>query len=75
MFVTPIHILSFLKILCTGPTNWVGMIMLTSLPFCYNYTQKLPLLFIRVTVDDLLSIMFFFIGGAIMENTGAICHL
>jgi len=46
--------------------------MLASPTFCNNYSR----LFIRVTVHDLSSIMFFFlIGGAIMENTGAICHL
>lgn len=73
--VTPVHILSFLKILCSELTNWVGMFMFASPPFCINYAQKLPLLFIRVTVHDLSSIYFFSVGGAIVENTGAICHL
>ena len=59
--VTPVHILSFLKILCSELTNWVGMFMFASPPFCINYAQKLPLLFIRVTVHDLSSIYFFFL--------------
>ena len=60
MSVTPIHILSLLKIVCIGLTNWVGMLMLTSPPFCNTYAQKLPLLFIRLTVHELSSIMFFY---------------